>query len=160
MAHTCRKDWEQCLTTLDKANDQTHIDISFITSSITNLNSRLASLKSLPTSITQLTAMCQQCQDAVNNLTVLFKLTPDPFSSSTSYNLDDPKSSESTYFPSNHFQQDLCPPHVEVNEFDGLDPTGWVTQMEHYFSLYDITHELAKLRYGVLHLDLKRWQWW
>jgi hypothetical protein len=32
--------------------------------------------------------------------------------------------------------------------------------MEHYFSLYDITDGLAKLRYGVLHLDQERWQWW
>jgi hypothetical protein len=47
-----------------------------------------------------------------------------------------------------------------VNKFDGSDPTGWVTQMEHYFSLHGITDDLAKLRYGVLHLDLERWQWW
>jgi hypothetical protein len=32
--------------------------------------------------------------------------------------------------------------------------------MEHYFSLYDITDDLAKLRYGVLHLDQECWQWW
>jgi hypothetical protein len=47
-----------------------------------------------------------------------------------------------------------------VTKFDGSDSTGWVTQMEHYFSLYDITYDLAKLRYGVLHLDQERWQWW
>jgi len=47
-----------------------------------------------------------------------------------------------------------------VTKFDGSDPTGWVTQMEHYFSLYNITDDLAKLRYGVLHLDQERWQWW
>jgi hypothetical protein len=104
--------------------------------------------------------MCQQCQDAVNNLISLFKPTPDPFSSSTPYNPEGPESSQSTSFPSNHFQQDLCPPHVEVNKFDGSNPTGWVTQMEHYFSLYDIMDELEKLKYGVLHLDLKHWQWW
>jgi hypothetical protein len=46
-----------------------------------------------------------------------------------------------------------------VNKFDGSDPMGWVTQMEHYFSLHDIIDELAKLRYGVLHLDIERWQW-
>jgi hypothetical protein len=40
-----------------------------------------------------------------------------------------------------------------VTKFDDSDPTGWVTQMEHYLSLYDITYDLAKLRYGVLHLD-------
>jgi hypothetical protein len=48
---------------------------------------------------------------------------------------------------------------VDVTKFDGSDPTGWVTQMEHYFSLYDIIDDLAKLRYGVLHLDQERWQW-
>jgi hypothetical protein len=47
-----------------------------------------------------------------------------------------------------------------VTKFDGSDPTGWATQMEHSFSLYDITDCLAKLRYGVLHLDQERWQWW
>jgi hypothetical protein len=32
--------------------------------------------------------------------------------------------------------------------------------MEHYFSLYGIMDKLAKLWYGVLHLDQERWQWW
>jgi hypothetical protein len=49
---------------------------------------------------------------------------------------------------------------VDVTKFDGSDPTGWVTEMEHYFSLYNITDDLAKLRYGVLHLNQERWQWW
>ena len=59
-----------------------------------------------------------------------------------------------------HFQRDLRLPWVDVTKFDGLDPTFWVTQMEHYFSLYDIIDDLAKLLYGVLHLDQERWQWW
>jgi hypothetical protein len=49
---------------------------------------------------------------------------------------------------------------VDVTKFDGSAPIGWVTQMEHYFSLYGITDDLAKLQYGVLHLDKERWQWW
>jgi hypothetical protein len=49
---------------------------------------------------------------------------------------------------------------VDVTKFDGSDPTGWVTQMEHYFSLYSIIDDLAKLWCGVLHLDQERWQWW
>jgi hypothetical protein len=48
---------------------------------------------------------------------------------------------------------------VDVNKFDGSDPTEWVTQMEHCFSLYDIIDELEKLRYCVLHLDQECWQW-
>jgi hypothetical protein len=47
-----------------------------------------------------------------------------------------------------------------VTKFDGSDPTSWVTQMEHYFSLYGIKDDLTKLRYGVLHLHQERWQWW
>ena len=31
---------------------------------------------------------------------------------------------------------------------------------EHYLSLYNITDDLAKLWYGVLQLDQKRWNWW
>jgi hypothetical protein len=40
-----------------------------------------------------------------------------------------------------------------VNKFDGSDPTGWVTQMEHYFSLHGITDDLIKLHISVLYLD-------
>jgi hypothetical protein len=56
-------------------------------------------------------------------------------------------------FQPHHFQWDIRLPWVDVTKFDGSDPTSWVTQMEHYFSLYNITDDLAKLRYGVLHLD-------
>jgi hypothetical protein len=47
-----------------------------------------------------------------------------------------------------------------VNKFDGSDPIGWVTQMEHYFSLHGITDDLAKLHYGILHMDLEHYKWW
>jgi hypothetical protein len=63
-------------------------------------------------------------------------------------------------FHPHHFQWDIRLPRVDVTKFDGSDPTGWVTQMEHYFSLYNITDDLAKLWYGVLHIDQERWQWW
>jgi hypothetical protein len=59
-----------------------------------------------------------------------------------------------------HFSQDLRSPKVEVNKFDASCPTGWVTQMEHYFSLHGITDDLTNLRYGILYLYLERWQWW
>jgi hypothetical protein len=68
--------------------------------------------------------------------------------------------SHSQNFQPHHFQRDLCLLRVDVNKFDGSNPTSWVTQMEPYFSLYGITNELAKLWYGVLHLDQERSQWW
>jgi hypothetical protein len=69
-------------------------------------------------------------------------------------------SSHSHTFQSHHFQRDIRLRWVDVTKFDGSDPTGWVTQMEYYFSLYGITDDLAKLRYGVLYLDQECWQWW
>jgi hypothetical protein len=35
-------------------------------------------------------------------------------------------------FHSNSLDHDPCLPRVEVKKFDGSDPIGWVTQMEHY----------------------------
>jgi hypothetical protein len=48
-------------------------------------------------------------------------------------------------FQPHHFQRDIRLSPVDVTKFDGSDPTGWVIQMEHYFSLYNITDDLAKL---------------
>jgi len=66
-------------------------------------------------------------------------------------------SSHSYNFQCHHFQRDLRLSRVDVTKFDGSDPVGWVTQMEHYLSLYDITDDLAKLHYGLLHLDQECW---
>jgi hypothetical protein len=85
--------------------------------------------------------------------------TGNPSSSSPSHT-DGDHSSHSHNFKKHQFQRDLRLPWVDVTKFDGSDPTGWVTQMEHYLSLYDITNDLAKLRYGVLHLDQEHWKWW
>jgi hypothetical protein len=85
--------------------------------------------------------------------------TDNPSSSSTPHTEGD-HFSHSHNFQNHHFQHDLRLLWVDVTKFDGSDPIGWVTQMEHYFSLYDITDDLDKLRYGVLHLDQECWQWW
>jgi hypothetical protein len=69
-------------------------------------------------------------------------------------------SSQSHTFQPHHFQRDIHLPRVDVTKFDGSDPTSWLTQMEHYFSLYNITDDLVKLWYGVLHLYQEHWQWW
>jgi hypothetical protein len=63
-------------------------------------------------------------------------------------------------FHSNPLHHEFHIPKVEVNKFDGSDPMGWVTQLEHYFSLYAITNDLTKLRIDVLYLDPECWKWW
>jgi hypothetical protein len=74
-------------------------------------------------------------------------------SSSSPPHTEGDHSSHSHNFQNHHFQRDLRLPLVDVNKFDGPNPTSWVTQMEHYFSLYNITDDLSKLHYDVLHLD-------
>jgi hypothetical protein len=44
-------------------------------------------------------------------------------------------------------------PKVEMHKFDGSDLVGWVSQMEHYFSLHDIWDDETKIHVGVLYLD-------
>jgi hypothetical protein len=63
-------------------------------------------------------------------------------------------------FKSNSFHHGPCLPRVEANKFDGSDPTGWVTQMEHYFYLHVIIDKLEKLHYVVVYLDPKCHKWW
>jgi hypothetical protein len=99
---------------------------------------------------TQLTSL----QSAINQLLNL------PTSPSSSKQIDVVDSSQCSHFHSNSFHCEPRLPRIEVTKFDGSDPTGWVTQMEHYFSLHSITDELAKLRYVVLYLDPKHWKWW
>jgi hypothetical protein len=65
------------------------------------------------------------------------------------------ETSHAMTFHSNPLHHELHLPKVEVNKFDGLNPTGWVTQMEYYFSLQGIIDELTKIRIGVLYLDLE-----
>jgi hypothetical protein len=47
-----------------------------------------------------------------------------------------------------------------MHKFDGSNLTGWVSQMEQYFSLHGIRDDETKLHVGVLYLDQERWQWW
>jgi hypothetical protein len=106
-------------------------------------------------------------QDLTNKIESFFSslynklhIPTDNPSSDSPPHTDGEHSSHSHKFQKHHFQCDLCLPWVDVTKFDGSDPTSWVTQMEHYFSLYDITDDLDKLRYGVLYLDQERCQWW
>jgi hypothetical protein len=58
-------------------------------------------------------------------------------SSSSSPHTEGDHSSHSHTLNNHHFQHNLRLPRVDVTKFDGSDPTGWVTQMEHYFSIVD-----------------------
>jgi hypothetical protein len=80
------------------------------------------------------------------------------FSKQTSH-LEGGDSSHSMSFQSNSFHHDPRLPRVEVDKFHGSYPMGWVTQMEHYFSLHGIIDEFSKLHFVILYLDHELWRW-
>jgi hypothetical protein len=135
MTTTRNQDLQACITQIKESLNQ-------VTSEIDSTNSRIEKLEI-------------QAQKKIDALVVnhLLNRPQGPSFSDQTFHLDGADSSHSMLFQSNSFH---CDPHlsqVEVNKFDGSDPTGWVTQMEHYFSLHVITDELDKLRYVFLYLD-------
>lgn len=68
------------------------------------------------------------------------------------------------------FGQDKNPPQdqhtwqrflkLDMHQFEGSDPMGWVFQMEQYFKLHNITNPVLKVKIGVLYLDVERFRWW
>jgi hypothetical protein len=87
----------------------------------------------------------------------------DPHIDPTKEAFTPPEVQDTPMFQNNHqttFQDHnswLHFPKVDMNKFDGSDPSGWVTQMEHYFSLHGIIDDLHKLHVGVLYLDVECW---
>jgi hypothetical protein len=133
---------------LQNSINQAHVSIEHHTSQPDSTNSRIDTMEANLT--TQLTFL----QSFLNELS---NRPMGPSSSTQPYVVD---SSQSPHFHSNSFHREHCLPCVEVNKFDEFDPTDWVIQMEHYFSLCGITDELAKLHYVVVYLDLECWKWW
>jgi hypothetical protein len=107
----------------------------------------------------QLTQLDTLSED-VNNLIAMITTSHGHISSAQPSHQEGVDSSHPMTFHSNPLTHDPCLPKVEVNKFDGSEHTGWVTQMEHYFSLHNIIDDLIKLCIDVLYLDPERWKWW
>jgi hypothetical protein len=155
MAHTRSQDLEARFNTLQSGLIETQQEVKQLSANVVAINTTMQS--SMGEIKQDLTTQLESVFSAL--CTKLHIPTDNPSSSSPPHTEGD-HSSHSHTLQNHHFQRDLCLPRVDVTKFDGSDPTGWVTQMEHYFSLYGIIDDLAKLRYGVLHLDQERWQWW
>jgi hypothetical protein len=103
-----------------------------------------------------MTSLCQELQecleDKFNTLVQLIKgKHPESHSEDIhSSHSKNPRSSHSHWGPPHCWNK---VPKVEMHEFDGCDPAGWVSQMEHYFSLDDIRDDETKLHVGGLYLD-------
>ena len=135
---------------LQASINQAHVSIEHITSQMDSTHSRIDKLEHKFNNMeANLTTQLTSLQSVVN------QLLNRPTGPSSSIEPDVVDSSQYPHFHSNSFHHEPHLPRVEVNKFDSSNPTGWVTQMEHYFSLHGITDELAKLRYDVLYLYLE-----
>jgi hypothetical protein len=143
----------QELNTLIVDTHQNQEDIKTINANISSINLAIEILKEQCFYIKDLKDFKSTFEHSMGH-------SQNPSSSKQPSYQDDHDSSHYQGPHTTNFSRDLRPPKIEVNKFDGSNPTGWVTQMEHYFSSHGITDDLAKLHYGVLHLDTERWQWW
>jgi hypothetical protein len=156
MAHTRSQELESRVNTLQSSFLETQKEVKQLSVTIasrdTSINTTInASMQSSMEEVKQ--ELTTHLESLFASLYTKLKIpTDDPFTEAHPKTEGEPSSHFHTFHP-HHFQCDIRLPWVDVTKFDGSDRTGWVTQMEHYFSLYGITDDLAKLRYGVLHLD-------
>jgi hypothetical protein len=163
MAHTRSQDLETRFNTLQSGFLETQKEVKQLNATVASIDSSIkatinTTMQSSMEEVKQ--ELTTQLESVFASLCTKLKIPTDDHFSEAPPKTEGKHSSHSHTFQHQHFQHDIRLPHVDVTKFDGLDPIGWVTQMEHYFSLYGITDDLAKLRYGVLHLDQERWQWW
>ena len=156
MAHTCSQDLEAHFNKLQSNFTETQQEVRQLSANSATINKTMHS--SIAASIMELKEdlkqdMTTELESITSMICTKMHIPADPPLSDPPLHTKAETSSHSHIFQPHHFQHDLRLLWVDVAKFDGSDPTGWVTQMEHYFSLYGITGDLDKLWYGVLHLD-------
>jgi hypothetical protein len=156
MGHTRSQDLEALFNTLQSNFTETQQEVRQISANISTINKNMHS--SIVASIEELKEDLKQditthIESIASMIYTKLHIPAEPLLSDPPLHTKAETFSHSNNFHPHHFQCDLCLPHVDVTKFYGSDPTSWVTQMEHYFSLYKIRNNLAKLRYGVLHID-------
>jgi hypothetical protein len=155
VAHAHSQEFETFFNTLKSSLTETQQEVKQLSANVVAINTAMqSSMEEIKQDLTT------QIESIFSSLCTKLHIPTDNPSSHSPLHTKYEHSSHSRNFQHHHFQRDLCLLRVDVAKFDGSNPTGWVTQMEHYLSLYNITDDLAKLQYGVLHLDQERWQWW
>jgi hypothetical protein len=155
MAHTHSQDLEAHFNTLQSSLTETQQEVKQLSVNVAAINTTMqSSMEEIKQDLTT------HLESVFLSLCTKIHIPTDTPSSDSPPHTEGENSSHSHNFQHHHFQCDLRLPWVDVTKFDGSNPIGWVTQMEHHFSLYNIIDELAKLQYGVLHMDQERWQWW
>jgi hypothetical protein len=167
MAHIHNQNLEAHFNTLHSNFTETQQEMRQISANIVSINQKMHSSigASITTSIMKLKQdlkqdMTTHLESVTTMICTKLHILADLPLSDPPFHTKGETSSHSQNFQPHHFHRDLHLSRVDVTKFHGLDPIGWVTQMEHYFSLCGIMDELAKHWHGVLHIDQECWQWW
>jgi hypothetical protein len=139
MAHTHSQDLEARFNTLQYGLIETQQDVKQLSANVSINTTMQSSMEEIKQDLTT------QLESVFLALCTKLHIPTDNRCSSSPPHPEGHHSSHSHNFQNHHFQRDLSLPRVDVTKFDGSDPTSWVTQMDHYFSLYVITDDLAKL---------------
>ena len=135
MGHTHSQDLEARFNTLQSNFTETQQEVKQLSANVATINTTMQS--SIVASIDELKQdMTTQLESSVLMIcTKLHILADNPLSNPPPHT-EAGNSSHSHNFQHHHFQRDLRLLRVDVTKFDGLDPTSWVTQMEHYFFIW------------------------
>ena len=138
MAHTRSQEMESCFNTLQSSFLETQQEVQQLSATIA---SRDASMNASVNVAVQF-AMAEvkhelttQLESVFASLCTKIKLSTDESFPEAHKKTEGEHSVHSHTFQPHHFQRDICLLRVDVAKFYGSDPTGWVAQMEHYFSL-------------------------
>jgi hypothetical protein len=140
MAYTHSQDLEARFKNLQSGLIETQQEVKQLSANVVAINTTMqSSMEEIKKDLTT------QLESVFSALCTKLHIPTDNPSSFSPPHIEDDHSSHSHNFQNHHFQHDLRLTWVDVTKFDGSDPIGWLTQMEHYFSLYGITNDLAKL---------------
>jgi hypothetical protein len=135
MAHTRRQDLEARFNTLHSNFTETQQEVRQLSANIVSINQKMHSF--VASSIAELKQdMTTRFESVTMMICAKLHIPANLPLSDPPLHIEGETSSHSQNFQPHHFQHDLLLPCVDVTKFDGSNPTGWVTQMEHYFSLF------------------------
>jgi hypothetical protein len=146
MAHTRSQELDSRFNTLESGFLKTQQEVQQLNATIASCDASINASINASVNVAVQSAMAEvknELEFVFVSLCTKLKIPLDDFLDDAHKKTKGETSSHS--FQPHHFQRDIRLPRVDGTKFDGSDPTGWVTQMEHYFSLYNITDDLAKL---------------
>jgi hypothetical protein len=138
MGHTRSQDLEARFNTLQSNFTETQQKVKQLNANIATININMQSPIAASVEVLK-QDMATQLESVVSMICTKLHIPADTPLSDPPLDTEVETSSHSHNFQPHHFQRDLRLPRVDATKFDGSDPTSWVTQMKHYFSLYDIT---------------------